>query len=203
MPKVLVLYATLAVLAVIEAAFADPVHRLDAQPRAAQQVNIAEKKNQTAPTADLLRSMIAWLAAHYDLPASAELPQIEFASPLKLVSMRYKRLPPYASHQDSVLNPSAPAAHQREVVAIYDDKTQTIFLPEGWTGTTPVERSILVHEMVHHMQNLAKMKYECPAAREKLAYEAQSDWLKLRGLDLETEFDVDLFTIFVTSACMN
>lgn len=152
---------------------------------------------------ELLTSIMTWLAANFDLPVSPDLPKIEFAPPMKLTAMRYKGLMPQGWREDAIRDPSIQAAHQREVVAIYNDRTQTIVLPESWTGTTPVERSILVHEMVHHLQYLAKLKYECPAAREKLAYEAQSDWLKLRGLDLETEFGVDLFTIFVTSACMN
>lgn len=152
---------------------------------------------------ELLTSIVTWLAANFDLPATLDLPKVDFAPPMKLTAMRYKGLMPDGRREDAIRDPSIQAAHQREVVAVYNDRTQTIVLPEGWTGAEPVERSILVHEMVHHMQNLAKLKYECPAAREKLAYEAQSDWLKLHGLDLETEFAVDLFTIFVTSACMN
>jgi hypothetical protein len=57
--------------------------------------------------------------------------------------------------------------------------------------------------MVHHLQNRPDVKYECPAAREKLAYEAQSDWLGSFGLSLEKEFDVDMFTVVALSACMN
>ena len=37
-----------------------------------------------------------------------------------------------------------PAVH-----AIYDDGSRTIYLPEDWTGATPAEVSLLVHEMVH------------------------------------------------------
>lgn len=154
-------------------------------------------------TPALLTSIIDWLAANYDLPASQDLPRVEFTTLMKLVAMRYKGMMPTGWREDAIRDPSVQAAHRREVVAIYNDRTRTIFLPEGWTGVEPVERSVLVHEMVHHLQNLANLKYECPAAREKLAYEAQSDWLKRHGLDLEEEFDLDLFTIFVTSACMN
>src|SRR6266404_416977 len=70
------------------------------------------------------------------------------------------------------------------------------------TGTTPAEQSVLVHEMVHHLQNLGKVKFECPMAREKLAYMAQDQWLKRFGKDLETEFEVDMFTVLVSSSCM-
>jgi hypothetical protein len=39
-------------------------------------------------------------------------------------------------------------------------------------------------------------------AREKLAYIAQNRWLEQFGKDLETEFQVDMFTILISSACM-
>ena len=58
------------------------------------------------------------------------------------------------------------AAQAREVVAVYHDATRTIFLSDAWTGASPADLSVLVHEMVHHLQNLAGLRYECPAARE-------------------------------------
>jgi hypothetical protein len=60
-----------------------------------------------------------------------------------------------------------------------------------------------VHEMVHHLQNVGQLKYDCPAAREKPAYLAQNRWLRQFGLDLENEFQIDMFTIVAMSACMN
>jgi hypothetical protein len=75
-------------------------------------------------------------------------------------------------------------------------------LPEGWTGKTPAELSVLVHEMVHHLQNVSGQKFECPAAREKPAYLAQDKWLKQFDQTLEQDFEVDLFTIVVKSACI-
>jgi len=59
-----------------------------------------------------------------------------------------------------------------------------------------------VHEMVHHLQNLAGVKFECPAAREKTAYLAQDKWLARFGKSLENDFDVDMFTVVISSACM-
>ena len=92
--------------------------------------------------------------------------------------------------------------HAREVIAVYDDEMKTIYLPEGWTGATPAERSVLVHEMVHHLQNLGKLKYECPPAREELAYAAQDRWLGLSGLNLADEFEIDPFMLTVSTRCI-
>ena len=99
-------------------------------------------------------------------------------------------------------DPAVPAIQQREVVALYNDMTKTIFLPDAWTGATAAEVSVLVHEMVHHLQKLAGMRFECPAAREKVAYLAQDKWLERFGLSLEREFELDMFTVVVSSACM-
>jgi hypothetical protein len=203
MPRILVLYATLTFLAGINVAFSGPVQRNDDAPQNVESSVDFEQAQIASADPEFLRTVISWLSKNYDLPTAVELPLVEFASPLKLVSMRYKGLMPYAWREDSILNPSTPAAHQREVVAIYSDRTKTIYLPEGWTGEATAERSVLVHEMVHHLQNIGQLRYECPAAREKLAYEAQGDWLELHGLSLEQEFEVDLMTVLITSACIN
>jgi hypothetical protein len=91
---------------------------------------------------------------------------------------------------------------RREAVAVYDDLTKTIFLPDTWKGDTPADLSVLVHEMVHHLQNNAHKKYDCAGAREGLAYAAQDKWLKLFGRDLSSEFQIDAFTLKVSTACI-
>jgi hypothetical protein len=88
------------------------------------------------------------------------------------------------------------------VVAVYDNVRNTIYLPDTWTGTTPAELSILVHEMVHHLQARSRLTYGCPAAREELAYLAQEQWLAMFDLSLESEFGIDQFTLKVTTSCM-
>ena len=154
------------------------------------------------PTQEMLTEIVKWLASNFDFPAIYDHPIVELARPLKITAMRYKGVLPDRWREDSIDDPAVHAAHQREVIAVYNDTTKTIVLPESWSGATPAELSILVHEMVHHLQNLAKLRYECPAAREKLAYRAQDQWLKRFGQDLETAFEVDMFTLLVTSSCI-
>ena len=89
----------------------------------------------------------------------------------------------------------------RDTVAIYDDANRTIYLPLTWRGGTAAELSVLVHEMVHHLQNVGGIRYECPAAREELAYRAQDKWLGLFGQDLERAFEIDKFTLKVSTSC--
>jgi hypothetical protein len=154
------------------------------------------------PSQALLTEIVTWLAKNYGLEAIQDHPRIEFAGQPKLVAMRYNNLLPAAWREDHTQGQAAPAVQQRKVVAIYNNMTKTIFLPDGWTATTAAEVSVLVHEMVHHLQNLAGLTYDCPAAREKPAYLAQDRWLQQHGLDLEIEFQIDKFTLVVSSACM-
>lgn len=151
----------------------------------------------TQPTEDLLDDIVAWLSSNFDLPAIKERPAIEFATRMELARLRARDL---ASSQGFIGSDRQLA--QREVVALYDNNTRTILLPDDWSGTSPADQSVVVHEMVHHLQNLGKLKFECPQAREKTAYLAQAKWLERFGLSLENEFDVDMFTVLISSACM-
>ncbi len=145
----------------------------------------------------LADEIAAWLSVNFELPAVDKPPRIEFASPVRINALRYRGIIKGQMTQDL----AAPNAG-RQTVAIYIDDTSTIYLPSGWTGKTPAETSMLVHEMVHHIQNIARIKHDCLQAREKLAYAAQERWLRRFDLSLESEFDVDPFTVLVSTLCM-
>jgi uncharacterized protein DUF6647 len=148
----------------------------------------------------LLAAIVMWLAANFDLPASQDWPRVEMVPARELVALRYRDLLPPGARGVGPAR-SMPADGGRELVAIYRDDTRTVYLSAGWSGETPAEQSILVHEMVHHLQNIGALKYECPQAREKLAYQAQQKWLALAGKSLADEFDMDPMTLLVTTAC--
>jgi hypothetical protein len=118
----------------------------------------------------------------------------------KIAALRYKGFLADAQQHNRI--PEQPVSlNQRQVVAVYDDALKIIYLPEEWTGATPADLSVLAHEMVHHLQNVAGIKYECPQAREKPAYAAQERWLGLFGRNLMDEFEIDPMTILVRSSC--
>lgn len=148
----------------------------------------------------LLAAVAEWLAENFDLPATKDLPGLEFASPARISAMHYSQGFP------RVLSGPAPGpaaiGEGRAVVAVYDSAREVIYLPDGWHGASPAEQSVLVHEMVHHMQKRAQLKYACPQQREKLAYEAQERWLARSGQSLESEFEIDGFTLLLHVNCM-
>ena len=152
--------------------------------------------------AALLTAIVTWLSANFALPSDHDHPQLKLVPAVEITFLRYQAFTP-AQRRDVLrsLADNTGGSHSREAVAVYDDHTRTIFLPDTWTGATPADLSVLVHEMVHHLQNSAHMKYECPGAREQLAYTAQDHWLKLFGHDLASEFEIDAFTLKVTTSC--
>jgi hypothetical protein len=84
------------------------------------------------PSAALTTAIAEWLVSVGFQPAQ-QLPKIVAVSQQKLISMRQRGLP-------------------GEVVAVYDDSSSTIYLALGWTSATPAGLSVIVHEMVHHLQ---------------------------------------------------
>ena len=147
----------------------------------------------------LFDEIVIWLSSNFDLPATPHGSEIKFTSKLELARMRAAD----RAHWQGLTQPEeVDELVQRTVVAVYDMKSKTIFLSDDWVGESPQDQSVLVHEIVHHLQNLAQLKFECPAAREKMAYMAQEKWLARFGTSLEEQFGIDMFTVVVTSACM-
>jgi hypothetical protein len=147
----------------------------------------------------MLSEIVTWLSTNFDLPAIHDYPKVELVPQVKLAALRYRGLATDRERHSAAM----PLNDGRDLLAIYDDVRKTIYLPQGWTGTKPAEVSVLVHEMVHHLQNLAGTKYNCPEEREKPAYLAQKRWLDRFGLNLADEFQIDGMTVLVRTNCMN
>jgi hypothetical protein len=162
------------------------------------------------PSQALIKAIKYWLTFNFNLRATYPDPYIELAEPEKIILLRYHgflsdwpRDIVLTDQQVPVPFEDMMASHDRnDAIAVYDNEMKTIYLPKNWTGSTPTELSILVHEMVHHLQGATKTRYECPQAREQLAYAAQEKWLGLFGRNLESEFEIDPLTLVVSTRCI-
>jgi uncharacterized protein DUF6647 len=169
---------------------------IEAPPEPAPQARPAER----GPA--LLTEIATWLSVNFDLPAASDHPKVAIVPAMEIAFLRYGAFTAMKQAEVVAFYSSANSRDAgREVVAVYDDKTSTIFLPEGWTGNTPTELSVLVHEMVHHLQKAANLSYECPAAREKLAYAAQEKWLSQYGRNLLEDFEIDSVALLLSTKC--
>ena len=149
---------------------------------------------------DLLGLIAVWLAQKFGFPTDGKHPQVQLVEPESLIVLS-RRAPGMETGNRATKVDSFKPSDAGDRLAVYDDAHRIIYLTRGWTGTTAAEASILVHEMVHHLQNIAGEKFECPEAREKAAYSAQEAWLEMFGSSLEKQLDVDPFTLLVLSTC--
>jgi hypothetical protein len=149
-------------------------------------------------TMNALLTMVAlWLSTNFALPVGDAQPRIERLPPAQIAAL-HRGVPLTGPHTADPGNQVA----SEDIVSVYVDETRIIYLRDDWTGRTPAELSVLVHEMVHHFQNVAGLKYACAGEREKLAYEAQERWLSLFGRDLASEFQIDPFSRLVKTQCL-
>jgi len=145
----------------------------------------------------LMTAIALWISFNFGLPPPHDLPRVEFASVSKIVALRYE------GHGDAAqVSPHTLDEAKADTLAIYRADTQTIYLREDWTGKTPGELSILVHEIVHHLQTVQGIKFACPQEREELAYKAQEQWLGLFGRSLQSDFGLDPFSVLFKSKCL-
>ena len=89
------------------------------------------------------------------------------------------------------------------ILALYNHITKTVILNKSFWWASTRDQSILLHELVHHMQyssNYKKYKNMCRGLLEKEAYEIQSKWLAKYKLNLlEVMHMNDLYYLVVTS----
>ena len=171
---------------------------MDPKPQKAQKRLYKGKNVQ-----ELLPAIATWLALNFNLTVTDNYPQVQFVRRENLHTLRFDAQEADQSPGSAVaVSRSTSRNTKAEVEALYNDARRTIYLREGWTGATAVETSVLVHEMVHHLQNLAELKYECPQAREELAYAAQARWLAGYGRSIMREFDLNPMALLVRTKCM-
>ena len=150
-----------------------------------------------------LVTIAVWLSSNFGLDGVHECPHIEFLLAERVSEIWYARVAGAESIDRGVgASQSKPSEIMHDIHAFYEDDSRTIYLEEGWAGSSIAERSVLVHEMVHHLQSVAGHEYDCPAAREQLAYRAQAEWLVLNGRSLQSEFGLDPLTLLVRTNCL-
>lgn len=87
------------------------------------------------------------------------------------------------------------------VHALYAHNESKIYLSEHVDLTTIQGASVLLHELVHHYQNVsgAMSGYNCTQESERLAYETQRQYLEANKVALMPE--LDRFNIVMRSVC--
>jgi hypothetical protein len=66
--------------------------------------------------------------------------------------------------------------------AFYSKDDHVIYLADSWNKDDLVDQSILVHELVHHLQIEDQIRFACWGRYEAQAYELQIQWLRTQGV---------------------
>lgn len=147
----------------------------------------------------LLTALMVWVSSVTGYPPADSLPRIALSTPCDLYEM--------------AVGADCPEDDEILIRGVYDHHSDTIHLREGWEPDNLHDIAVLVHEMVHHLQNHAGMDMvpkndPCSGQKlEKPAYQAQIRWLMSTGLDFDQSLAVmgtnRLFLLMVTSCNHN
>jgi len=135
-----------------------------------------------------MSAMMVWIASVSGLPEPEHPPAV-------------RRLPPAEIAERA--RPAAARVSQAggTYLALYRPAHSTILLRADWSRDSLRDRSILVHELVHHMQDAAGRGYPCPAAREREAYALQARWLEERGGSLSETLGINTLHLILVTRC--
>jgi hypothetical protein len=147
-----------------------------------------------APFDALLMSVAAWVAEDRGTAVPDEMPRLVLLPRQRMIQTF-----------DAARQPRADGRSRGEtsdLLAFYNMRTRTIYMPSDWTGEDPAELSILVHEMVHHFQVVEDESFPCSGARERDAYAAQGRWLAQHGETLEGALAINPLFVLLTANCL-
>tara|TARA_B100000941_G_scaffold235670_1_gene178540 strand:+ start:869 stop:1285 length:417 start_codon:yes stop_codon:yes gene_type:complete len=131
---------------------------------------------------EILTALMIWLGTNTPLSVNHELPNVLFLPQEKMEQIFYG---------DNEYEPE-------QLHGMYNKETDTIILAEDWNRNDPWDLGVLVHEMVHYLQDQNEMKYACTQEMEKLAWPIQQFYLKKVW---NYDWDYDGLWFLVISSC--
>ena len=134
------------------------------------------------PSQVLVDSRLDWIEAETDYDTAATrgaLPAISFCETGTVISY---------GGDDMLVDAGLRAA--------YDVSRGHVFLVLPWDADDPYDASVLLHELVHHVQ-LTTREWDCIGAPEWEAYKLQERYLKKHGIDP----GFDWLHIYMMSRC--
>ena len=90
------------------------------------------------------------------------------------------------------------------ILGLYNHLTKTIYLNKEFWWASVRDQSILLHELVHHMQYSRDSEFyrkQCKGDLEKEAYDLQEIWLKERGRTLYDTIELGPLFRYILTRC--
>lgn len=156
---------------------------------------------------EIIIAMMMWIntATGYSIP---EIPNINYLNTMELRSYAYgcdltpipsQNIELCAAKKDWDLDRTNP-------IALYNDKNKTIILNKKFDIETIHDKSVLFHELVHHIQyeNDIDSSVECRGDLEKEAYNLQDEWLQEKySVSVWDTIKINKLFFMMITACNN
>lgn len=133
---------------------------------------------------EILTALMIWLGANTPLDTNHDIPKILFLSQDKMEKLYYV--------QEQESNPN------NKLHGLYDTDKDTIILLDTWDRRKPWDMGVLVHEMVHYLQDVNGIEFSCVNEMERDAWPIQKKYLKEMH---DFEWNYDELWYFVISTC--
>jgi hypothetical protein len=134
----------------------DTLHNEHAEQEIAPSVKISS---------ETVRSYLDWIIQQTGWPAAG-------VPPIRVTSFAHLRELSGLSSEAEWIRPAA----------FYSKGERVIYLADSWNKDDLVDQSILVHELVHHLQIEDQIQFACWGRYEAQAYELQIQWLRTQGV---------------------
>ena len=111
---------------------------------------------------EILIALMIWIGANTDYNTDVPLPVVEFKTQVEMESLYYGER----------------KREEGDLYGFYNLKKNIIILPDTWDSARPFDLGLLVHEMIHYLQDVNKIQFQCVAEMEADAWPLQKQYLE-------------------------
>jgi hypothetical protein len=127
---------------------------------------------------EILTALMIWLGTNTPFNTNVDLPKVVFLPQNTMEQMFYG---------DNDYEPD-------QLHGLYNKDIDTIFLADDWDRNDAWDMGVLVHEMVHYLQDMNGMEFACSNEMEKMAWPIQQFYLK-KIHNFDWEYDALWFLV--------
>jgi|TARA_Y100000590_G_scaffold452401_1_gene595510 hypothetical protein len=111
---------------------------------------------------EIITALMIWIGANSSLDTLVDIPQVIFLPQEQMESLYY-----------STGNQKSGTLH-----GFYNTKQDVVILPDTWDRRKGWDLSVLLHEVIHYVQDMNGITFQCLAEMEKDSWPLQQKYLK-------------------------
>ena len=111
---------------------------------------------------EIIMALMIWIGANTNYNVDVPVPKLWFLTQEQLEQAYYGD----KEYEGTIL------------YGFYNIKLNLIAIPDTWDRTDPWDQSVLLHEMIHYLQDVNQIEYPCIEEMEKDTWPLQKQYLK-------------------------